>query len=135
MHEKLDEILKSIIGKSQISLSVNLSRPKQFALQIVDAFDGMATANAKTNFTQSVWKSIKWYMKNKIIPKKSDEETIADLRKMKDIIDPLFKTLDKAEETLLDRKLNSKDGIKSNAQVFIENMPDVKAALEVIDEL
>ncbi|PBO85759.1 MAG: hypothetical protein COA77_02535 [Thaumarchaeota archaeon] len=135
MQKELDEILKSITGKSLNSSSANLSKPKQFAIKLIDAFDSMASANAKTNFTQSVWKSIKWYMKNKIIPQKSDKETIADLRKMKETIDPLFRTLDKAEDALDDRKLNSTNGIKSKAQVFVESIPDVKAALEVLDEI
>jgi len=87
MQKELDEILKSITGKSLNSSSANLSKPKQFAIKLIDAFDSMASANAKTNFTQSVWKSIKWYMKNKIIPQKSDKETIADLRKMKETIE------------------------------------------------
>lgn len=134
-NEKLNETLKSIIGKSLNSSSENLSKPKQFAIKLIDAFDSMATANAKTNFTQSVWKSIKWYMKNKIIPQKSDKETIADLRKMKSTIDPLFHTLDRAEDALEDRKLNSTNGIKSKQQEFVENIPDVKAALEIVDEL
>jgi len=136
MQEKLDEILKSIIGKSPKNSSESLSKPKQFAVRIIDAMDGMAAANAKTNFTQSVWKSIKWYMKNKVIPEKTDAETIADLRKIKNIIDPLFKQLDKAEETLEFRKLNSNSiGIKSQEQKFVESIPEVKEALEVIDEL
>lgn len=135
MQEKLDEILKSIIGKSPNSLSENLSKPKLFAIKVIDAFDVMATANAKTNFTKSVWNSIKWYMKNKIIPEKSDAETISDLKMIKDTIDPLFKTLEKADEVLTARKLNSTDGIKSPQQKFVESIPDVKEALEVIDEL
>ena len=96
----------------------------------------MATANAKKKFTQSVWGSIKWYMKNEIIPKKSDEEIITDLKNIKKTIDPLFETLSKAEDVLEYRKLNSSSiGIKSQQQKFVENLPVYKEALEVLDEL
>ena len=139
MQEKLDEILKSIIGKSQNSSSANLSKPKQFAHKVIDAFDVMATANAKTSFTQSVWNSIKWYMKNKIIPNKSDDEVRADLKNIHDTIRPLFQTINTATEIQEARILNTiQEGAiiqKSKAQLFIESNPDFQEALGVIEEL
>ena len=139
MNEKLNETLKSIIGKSLNSSSENLSKPKLFAHKVIDAFDVMATANAKTSFTQSVWNSIKWYMKNKIIPNKSDEQIRSDLKNIHDVISPLFETINTATEIQEARLLNTvQEGAtmqKSKAQSFIESNPDFQEALGVIEEL
>lgn len=135
MPEKLDEILKSLTGGLQKNSSVPLSKPKQFAFKTLDAFDSLAQQNAKTDFTKSIWNSMKWIVKNRIIPKKTDEQIRNDLKLIHSTLSPLFETIDTALEIQEARKLNLVDGEKSEAQKFIESNKNFKEALEVLEEL
>lgn len=132
--KSLEEILKSLTGESQISSS-NLSKPKQFALKTLDAFDALAEQNAKEGWTRRIWKGMKWHVKNRIIPNKTDEQIRNDLKSIYDVIHPLFETLEIGNAVKEARELNSTNGEKSEAQKFIESNQDFKDALEVVEEL
>jgi len=135
MQKELDEILRKLTGNSQTKSSTQLSVPKKYALRTLEAFDRLANQNAKQSWTISIWKSLKWYVRNRVIPKKSDAEVRADLKVIYDELSPMFLELQKGKEVKESRILNSNEGQKTKAQEFVESAPDIQETLQLVEEL
>lgn len=87
----------------------------------------MARPEIKNVIMEKIWNYVKNYSMN-IILKKSDVELKLKLQEIHDILDPLFKKVDMANELKISKNLNSPEMNKRLMQ-----LPDFKDMEDLLD--
>lgn len=109
--EKLKGILKQLTGVSQNTSLNQYSVPKQYAIRLLETLDKLATKRAESNWAKQIWSALKYYIRTRIIPVKSDKEVKEDLFEIFMELKPLFDQMDVAvdlKQSLTDKKINDK---------------------------
>ena len=95
---RLGDILKSLTGKSPNTSPSQYSVPKQYAIQLLNKFDLLATKHTKQGWTKQIWNALKYWVSTRVIPEKTDEETRQDLKEIYDTLRPMFEQAQIADE-------------------------------------
>lgn len=103
-----------------------MSEVRQYAFKILNAFDGLAQAHIKTPWTNKIWNAVKWYVVNRIFPKKTDAELKKDLEIIYNVLKPLFEQIQSAHMIKEGENLGSPK---------IPRTPNIKKIMDLVEGL
>jgi len=91
-------MLSGLVGKSQNTQPIKYSVPKQYAIQLLDKFDKLASKHTQQSWTKRIWTALKYWVKTSVIPSKTDEEIREDLLEIYKVLRPFFEEVQVAEQ-------------------------------------
>jgi len=103
-----------------------MSTVREYAFNAMNAFDVLAQSHIQTAWTNKIWNALKWYVTNRVFPKKTDVELRKDLQVIYDALKPLFEQVQTANMIQEGERLGSPK---------IPRITDIKKVLSLVDEL
>ena len=103
-----------------------MSEVKNYAYNVLNAFDGLAQAHIKTPWTNKIWNAVKWYVVKRILPSKTDIELKQDLEIIYNTIKPLFESVQTAHMIKEGEDLGSPKILRT---------PNIKKIMDLVEGL
>lgn len=117
-----------------------MSEIREITNKVLEAYNQLAKLNINQGWIDRVWKSIHWYIKEKIIPKKSDQQLEQEMYVIYKVMNPYFKRFDMNDEIEEGEKLSGINIIPVGQLFKDKNLvklteQEKKKALEVYESI